>query len=319
VNSLVGTTGLRRTAVILGVLAVLALIPTLSTFAASDETYPDVISLPDGFRPEGIAVGRGTSFFASSLANGSIYGGDLRTGEGALVVPPQNGRIAVGLAVDLRSNYIFAAGGPAGAAYVYDANTGEGIAAYQLTSEASFVNDVIVTRDAAYFTDSFRPFFYLVPLGPGGALPAQGGVSEIALGGDFVQVSGFNSNGIDATPDGRSLIIVHSTLGALYRVDPAAGYASEINLHGDTVTQGDGILLDGKTLYVMRNRSNVIAVVQLDAAISTGMVVGGITDAYFDVPTTIAEFGNRIYAVNARFGTPPTPDTAYDVIQVSKH
>ena len=28
--------------------------------------------------------------------------------------------------------------------------------------------------------------------------------------------------------------------------------------------------------------------------------------AQFSVPTTIAELGSRLYAVNARFGTPPT-------------
>jgi hypothetical protein len=39
----------------------------------------------------------------------------------------------------------------------------------------------------------------------------------------------------------------------------------------------------------------------------------------FRIPTTIAEFGDALYAVNARFDVPPTPDTEYDVVRVSKH
>jgi hypothetical protein len=34
------------------------------------------------------------------------------------------------------------------------------------------------------------------------------------------------------------------------------------------------------------------------------------------VPTTIAAFGHALYVVNARFGTPPTPDTQYEVVRV---
>jgi hypothetical protein len=82
------------------------------------------------------------------------------------------------------------------------------------------------------------------------------------------------------------------------------------------VTAGDGLLLDGRTLYVMRNRLNEIAVVELDRTLTSGEVVDTITDPDFRVPTTIAGFGNSLYAVNARFGTDPTPDTEYEVVRV---
>jgi hypothetical protein len=36
------------------------------------------------------------------------------------------------------------------------------------------------------------------------------------------------------------------------------------------------------------------------------------------VPTTIAEQGSRLYAVNARFGTPATPTTDYWVTRLRK-
>jgi hypothetical protein len=286
------------------------------------KAFPDLIPLPDGFRPEGIASGRGTSFFVGSLSDGgAIYKGDLRTGEGAILVQPQAGRIAVGLAVDRRTNYLFVAGGPLGTAYIYDAATGANIAEYQLTTDPStFVQDVVVTRTAAYFTDSFRPFIYRVPLSNSGDLPNPDEVEEIPLGGDFVFIPmAFNANGIDSISNGTSLVIVHSTLKTLYNVDPNTGDAVEIDLGGFELPNGDGILLDGLKLYVVQNRLNQIAVVQLEPGFISGEVVGIITDPAFDVPTTIAEFGAYLYAVNARFGTPPTPDTSYTVVQVRKN
>jgi sugar lactone lactonase YvrE len=181
------------------------------------------------------------------------------------------------------------------------------------------VNDVVVTREAAYFTDSAKPSVYRLPLGPGGRLPGTGDATTLELGDDFEFVSGeFNANGIDATPDGEYLLVVNTTTGLLYRVDPATGEATEVDLGGASLTNGDGILLDGRTLYVVRNSLNQIAVVDLDAAATSGEVVGTITDPDFDVPTTVAAFGDALYAVNARFGTPPGPDTAYDVVRVSK-
>jgi hypothetical protein len=47
-------------------------------------------------------------------------------------------------------------------------------------------------------------------------------------------------------------------------------------------------------------------------------VTRAITDADFDVPTTVDRLGSRLYAVNARFGATPGPDTPYAVIQVRR-
>ena len=285
----------------------------------SRKAFPDVIPLPDGFQPEGIVAGRGTEFFVGSLADGAVYRGDLRTGEGEILVEGTEGRISVGLSYDSRSDHLFVAGGTTGEAYVYDAETGEEVGDFDFSG--GFVNDVAVTRTAVYFTDSFAPVLYRVPLGPAGRLPEQSTVEEVPLGGDFVQVPGFfvfNANGIDAPPDGEYLIVVNSTLGTLYRVDPETGEASLIDLGGDDVSSGDGILLDGKTLYVVRNTRNEIAVVELGPGATGGELVGTITDDDFDVPTTVAGFGNALYAVNARFGTADPQSAEYDVVKVSK-
>ena len=121
------------------------------------------------------------------------------------------------------------------------------MAVYTLTSVTpTFINDVIVTRDAAYFTDSSNPVFYRLPLGPGGRLPEAGAVQTIPLGGDYAHVSGLNLNGIEATPNGKTLIAVHSTLGVLYSIDPDTGVARTIDLAGASLTGGDGLLLQGR-------------------------------------------------------------------------
>lgn len=286
--------------------------------SAPAKPFPQVIPLPNGFQPEGIAAGHGTTFFVGSIPTGAIYRGDLRTGQGALLVPGQAGRRAIGLDFDGRTKLLYVAGGPTGAAFVYDALTGADVASVQLTSEAAtFVNDVVVTRAAAYFTDSSRPVYYRLPLANDGTLPDPPTVEEIPLSGDYQHVPGaFNANGITATPNGKWLIIVNSVQGALYRLEAGAGHATRIDLGGAAVPNGDGILLHGKTLYVVQNFLNQIAVVRLDPQLTSGSVTTVITSPLFRIPTTVARFGNALYVVNARFDTPPAPDTEYEVVRV---
>lgn len=288
-----------------------------ATAAGAGNRFPDQIDLPNGFFPEGIDIARGGTFYVGSIPTGAVYRGDVRTGEGAVLVPGVAGRMAFGVDVDQRGR-IFVAGGPTGTAFVYDAATGAELASYQLTSTSppTFVNDVVVTKDGAYFTDSFKPFLYRVPIARNGEL---GTVSEaIPLSGDITYGAEFNVNGIEATPNGKTLIIVQSNTGQLFTLDPPSGVADNIELGGTTVPGGDGLLLDGKTLYVVQGFSNQIGIVALTPNLASGSVVGALTSPSFDVPTTIAEFGNRVYAANARFTTAPTPSTEYWVTQLRK-
>jgi sugar lactone lactonase YvrE len=316
----------------LAIAVAVALLAVAAPVGAREPAFPTEIPLADGFQPEGIAVGRGTAVFTGSLVDGTIWRGDLRTGTGDVLVAPTGTRTALGMDVDRRTNALFVAGGPLGQAYVYDASTGETLATYQLTSEAlTLVNDVIVTRTAAWFTDSFRPVLYKVPLGPGGALSDAADIEEIPLGGDFEFVDPsaafiVNANGIVATPDGSALIVVHTELGKLYRVDPATGDATEIALGGAAVPNGDGLVLRGRTLYVVQNFLNQIGVVELDPGLAAGTLGDPIASPAFRIPTTADVFGSSLYAVNARFdvappplaGTPPSPDVAFEIVQVPR-
>lgn len=299
-------------------LALALLTGALPAAAQSAQTFPDVIDLPNGWLPEGVVTGNGPVIYAGSRANGAIYEANLRTGEGRILVPGVQGRIAVGLSYDPRSGYIFAAGGVNGNAFVYDSATGAEVAAYQFASAPTFVNDVIVTQDAAYFTDSQKPVFYRLPLGPGGSLPADGAFETIALSGDWQQAQGFNANGIEATPKGTHLIIVQSGTGLLFNVDATTGMATRIDLGGYSVANGDGLLREGRRLYVVRNRNNLIAEITLAPDFKSGALANEITSPNFDVPTTVARFGSGLYAVNARFSTPPEPTTTYTIVRVER-
>jgi sugar lactone lactonase YvrE len=283
-----------------------------SALAASGFFFPTKIALPNGFAPEGIAI-RGLSFYVGSIPTGAIYRGNLVTGTGRVFVPPVEGRQAIGL--DVRRGLLFAAGGPTGRAFVYDARTGADVAQLVLTEETTFVNDVVVTHDAAYFTDSLRQVLYRLPVGRHGSL---GEPQEIPLTGDIEYIAGFNVNGIDATRDGSTLILVQSNTGKLFTADPETGVTSEIDLGGKALTAGDGILLDGSKLYVVRNQLNLIAVVRLAPDLSSGEVLREVTHPDFAVPTTVDEFLNRLYVVNARFGTDPSPEVEYWVTGLDK-
>jgi hypothetical protein len=293
----------------------ITLLLCLAAPATAGGRFPETIPLPNGWQPEGIATGKGNSFYSGSRATGAIFKGDLRTGRGDEDFVEPWGGAALGMKVDHR-NRLFVAGGGTGTASVYDARSGDLLKRYTLATAPTFVNDVIVTERAAYFTDSQKRQLYVLDLGRRGRLPEA--ARTLALKGDLLSAptGGFELNGIEATK--RRLIAVHSTLGRLYAIDPSDGDTDQIELEGGDVVQGDGLLLHGRTLYVVQNRMNRIAVVRLDRDLDEGEITGHLTDSDFDVPTTIAEKGGFLWAVNARFNTTPTPDTEYDVVKVRR-
>jgi sugar lactone lactonase YvrE len=216
----------------------------------------------------------------------------------------------VGMKIDGRGR-LYVAGGPAGNGRIVSADTGAVLASLTFTTAPSFINDVVITPDAAYFTDSLNPVLYKVPRFHSGRVAAQADVVTLPLTGDFVPVPGFNLNGITRTPDGAALIVVQTATGRLFRVDPATGATTGIDLGGELMPNGDGILVTDRTLYVVQNQLNQVAVIRLDPAGTSGTVKDRVTDPRFDVPTTVARFGSLLYLPNARFTTPPTPATPY--------
>ena len=301
---------MRRLVLLLTTLACLA-VPS----ALAKGSFPETIPLPNGFQPEGIAVGNGDTFYVGSIPTGAVYAGSLRTGTGNILVPGATGHAATGL--EYNHERLWVSGAGTGKAFVYSAHTGALLNELQLATSAgpTFINDVVVTGRAAYFTDSNRPLIYKVSKSSTGS---PGAVTPITLTGDYQQVAGFNLNGIDATPSGRTLLTVQSATGKLFTIDPKTGATKLIDLGGATLPNGDGILLHGRTLYVVQNQLDKIAVVRLNHGLTQGVVTREITDSDFDVPTTIDKFGKWLYAVNARFGRASGPDATYQVVQVRR-
>ncbi len=160
--------GLAATAFILAMPAAAA--PTASTSQASTavkglDPFPTEIALPDGWLPEGIAINVLPFAFFGSRADGDIYRVNLITGDGS-VFSQGPGTPSVGMKLDLRAR-LFVAGGTGGDARVVNAITGEILARYAFGNTPTFVNDVILTPEAAWFTDS-QP-----------AVPVQGAVRAI--------------------------------------------------------------------------------------------------------------------------------------------
>jgi sugar lactone lactonase YvrE len=283
-----------------------------TTFLATGSTNaqsPATIDFPDDdFDAEGVAVGAHDTFYAGSRTNGRIAFGDISAGASAVFVDDPLVPAATGLKADLRHGLLWVAGAGTGMAAVYDLQSGEGVVALTLTTEPSFINDVVVTRDAAYFTNSLSPEIYRVPVSRDGDV---GTPQTIHLSGPAAGfVMGFNLNGIDATQDGRTLFAVNSAAGTLYTIDAATGGSAQIALDGGDVTTGDGILLVGRTLLVLQNgtqgQPNQIAVVRLRHGLTTGEIVGTVTNPNFENATTLARSGGTLLAVNAQF-VPPAP------------
>ncbi|MGI5425645.1 SMP-30/gluconolactonase/LRE family protein [Streptomyces sp. CA-179760] len=298
----------RRT-VLGGAVAALAVAGTGTAQASS---WPSEFPLPDGWLPEGITTGSKPYAYMGSRADGSIYRTDLRTGEGGVLHQGATGLASIGLKLD-GDGLLYVAGGAGGTAKVVDARSGELLTTYQLTRNAApFINDVVLHRDRAWFTDSRDAVLHGVPRG------REGEVRALPITGEWVQApAGTNSaNGLVATPDGRGLLVVNA--GQLYTVDIRTGHATEVALVGGTdVTNGDGLVRLGRVLYVVQNRQNKITVWDLDRNATTATLRRTITDPRFDVPTTAARFGDRLYLVNARFSSPQTPQTTFNAVSVS--
>ncbi|MCW2761788.1 MAG: SMP-30/Gluconolaconase/LRE domain protein [Marmoricola sp.] len=273
------------------------------------------IDLPDDFRPEGITIGRAHRAFLGSRKDGDIYAANLRTGAGR-VISQGDGSMAVGLKLDRRKR-LWVAGGDDGDAKVVSTRNGVVLARYKFTSRDSFVNDVVLRKGVAWFTDSRRAVLYKVTYRGGPAARAK--VRTLALRGAWRQVPDTNNaNGISTTPNGRALLVVQSSTGKLFRVNPRTGNAVQVRLGSEMLTNGDGLLRRGRIMYVVKNQLNRVAVLRLAKSGRRGHLVRTLTSPDFDVPTTVARYRRSLYLPNARFTTPESPTTDYWITRIKR-
>ncbi len=292
-------------------LVALSLVGALAVPAAAAPSTK-VIVLPGASSAEGIVAGRGTTFYAGDLFRGDIFRGDVRRGTAELFIDAPEGARAVGMAVDLRHDLLFVAGW-LGKAYVYNIRTRATVATYDIGDPATtFINDVTLTPTGAWFTDSLQPKLHFVPLVSG----VPGPLRTLNLSGPAAGPSGtFYLNGITSTPSGDTLLVAPTPLGKLCTIDPITG-ASKLVADVD-VPNADGLVLDGRRLWVVQTIDNRISRWRLSGDLGRGTPVGVITDPEFHVPLTAAKFGNRLAVVNSHLdtGLPPTNPT-YEVLVV---
>jgi sugar lactone lactonase YvrE len=272
--------------------------------------------LPGAKSAEGIALGRGSDFYAGDLFAGDIYRGDLQKGTAALFIDAPAGRMAAGMKYDSSSGLLFVAGLITGQAYVYDTATGATVAVYQFAdpSTSPIINDVAITNDGAWFTDSAHPQLYFVPITHG----VPGPFRTLPLSGPAAAITGqFNLNGIASTPNGATLIVSHSTNASLYTVDASTGASALIQ--GVNLPNVDGILLNGHRLWAVQNFSNQVSEVRLSSDLRSGVIDNVISSNLFEVPTAVARHGNRLGIVNAKFDTGfPATASQYEVVIVDR-
>ncbi len=287
--------------------------------ATGEESANRTFALPGGrVFPEGVAYDPASGdFFVGSTQDGAVYKGNVRGDSREMEVfleRGEDGRSSVtGMKVDERGR-LWIAGRTTGRAFVYDAGSGDLIQAFETPRTAeTLINDVTVTEDAAYFTDSFRPVLFRVPL-------TSGGLGEVEPWLDFRGTpiryrGGFNLNGIAATEDGRFLITVQFNTGRLYRIDSETREITEIDLGGETLRTGDGLLLDGRTLYVVREVPGEVVPVRLSEDFASGTAGEAFSDPSFRFPTTIARYDDRLLVVNSQLntGSPQLPFTVSSI------
>lgn len=294
----------RRWRVLLVALA-LVVVPLPATAAFAHDTV-DRIDLPVGWQPEGVTTD-GHAVYSGSLATGAILKADPDSGRTRVLPNSATGKPAVGIDYDARRDVIWVAGGPTGEVRVQKASDGTLLRTYTFPAGSRFINDLVVTRRAVYATDSSNAVLGVVRLGQDWSLPPSGQLQTLALGGDFVQQAGFNANGIVSSHG--SLLVIQTNTGKLFRVDPATGDATQVDLGGATLVNGDGLELDGDILYVVRNTNNLVAVVHLGCHLARGAVVDEITGD-LDTPATVALVHEHLWAANARFGGTPEQQAA---------
>ena len=259
--------------------------------------------------PEGIAYDatRGAVYTASA-ADGLVARLDLASRE-TTVVTPAGVLMAdsttfpgpLGMELDA-ADRLWIAGGGLGRMFVVDAATGALIRRLEVPNpQASLINDVAIVGSAAYFTDTRSPTLWRIQVEGDSVEDVE---PWLSFDGTPLQYgTGANLNGIAATPDGQTLIVVHMGDGLLFRIDIASKTVSAIDTAGEDLTGADGLVLDGRTLYVVRQTAVEIATVQLSDDLSSGTVTSRFTDPALAWPATAVEVGDRLLVVNTQFNT----------------
>jgi sugar lactone lactonase YvrE len=130
-----------------------------------------------------------------------------------------------------------------------------------LPPERTWLNDVAFgARGDAYFTDSTAPVLRRARRAGGGYRLQR----FLDFSGTPVRyrtasgAAGINVNGIAASADGHDLVIAKRNDNALFHVDLRTQRVRRVALPAGAVTTPDGLVLRGRTLYVVQNTPSAV-------------------------------------------------------------
>jgi len=335
-GSLVRSTN-RRQVLTMGIGATAAAVLTRPGLSAAAQATPAeettvetrVYELPgDDAYPNGIAFDPVTDlFYVGNTEDGTILRGDVESGEVEVFSEGgADGRGPVfGLELDGTGN-LYVAARPA-EVFVYDTVGGglRGRFANGRDSDGRTQEIAIAPDGAAYVTDATTPVVYRIsPEAVTGAATASadGGTTGapardlevfVDLVGtpfayrDGAEADGINADGIVVTPDGEYLLVVQPNTGRLYRIAVATKEVVAVDLGGATLARGNGMDLDGRTLYVVLIEDGSIVPVAMADDYASGVAGEGIVDRSLDRPTAIAVIGDGTALVANHQASPPDP------------
>lgn len=262
-------------------------------FTVRDYPLPGVQTFPEGVAYD---AARGL-IFTGSAANGNIYAINANTGATSLFSEggARGRQTALGLKVDAQGR-VWVAGGATGAISVLSPDGAPVATLMTPPSPNPYLNDLVATPDGSvYVTDSTRPVLWRVR-----DLKVE---PWLDLGGTPVRYGpGINLNGIVASPDGRYLLSVQLNTGELWRIDTRTKAVRRV-MGG--LKNGDGLLLDGQTLYVARNADQVVSKVRLSADYGSGTLLLEEPLAGLRFPTTLAKVGADVVVTQGQLDKLP--------------
>jgi sugar lactone lactonase YvrE len=284
---------------------------------------------PAGSQFEGIAVTcDGGAFYVTETTGGEIHRGRVDEPRTAVWLDEDDAladgrRIAVGIATD-RDGRVYVAGGDnrtrEGSAadapdlWVYGVD-GDLLAALRMPVEGGvFLNDVVVAPDgAAYVTDSASARIFRITREDGDwtatmwASPDAPGAPEPG--------QGIGLNGIEVTPDGRSLVVAKSNSGELWRYDLATAAPTLIVTGDIDLDLADGLVARGRTFVVVRNFMHVLTYLRLDPDGRSARLLAEVATDPERVLTTGDVVQRRLLLVDSQFDeTPPSQDSEVVVL-----
>ncbi len=259
--------------------------------------------------PEGVAYDAARKvLFTGSAATGDIYAVNAASGAVSLFSKggAQGRATALGLLVDPVGR-LWVAGGASGTLSVLSRDGAPVATLKTPASPRPYLNALTLAGGAVYVTDSTRPVLWRAR----GANPETGDLEPwLDLTKTPIRYGpGLNLNGIVSTPAGRYLLSVQSNTGDLWRIDTRSKAVSKV-MGG--LNNGDGVLLDGRTLYAVRNADGVIAKVRLSDDFARGQLVAEEPLNGLRFPTTLAALEGDLVITQGQLnqlqgGTPETP------------